>query len=186
MSERKAREFWIAKGNVLDTCLDAHVYSEHPAWATDFIHVREVLPDDELERLRAENADLKASIACLLNDDAGMKIENERLKAKLGAFKVHGTDDCENYDCKEGGRITLFKANEFCISCGGEEYTEKHLLDNQTKLTKLREAAAGMRDALVEISLPSHSSLTNKDTEFHNKHAREALARYDDIMKGGE
>ena len=30
-------------------------------WSEDFIHVREVLPDDELERLRDENEKLRAA-----------------------------------------------------------------------------------------------------------------------------
>lgn len=43
------------------------------------------------------------------------------LEWKLKQFKPHGTDDCENYDCKDG-RITIFKANQFCISCDPDGY----------------------------------------------------------------
>jgi predicted nucleic acid-binding Zn-ribbon protein len=56
----------------------------------------------------------------------------------------------------------------------------------RAEITKRREAAAVLMSALVDISFKSHSSLANKDTEFHNKLAREALARYDEIMKGGD
>lgn len=64
-----------------------------------------------------------------------------------------------------------------------DDELDKLLAEN----TKRREAAAVLISALVDISFKSHSSLANKDTEFHNKHAREALARYDEIMmKGGE
>ena len=31
-------------------------------WSEDFIHVREVLPDDELEKLRAENAAMREAL----------------------------------------------------------------------------------------------------------------------------
>lgn len=50
-----------------------------------------------------------------------MSAEIEKLKWQLSQFKPYGTDACYNDEtCM--GRITLFRANAFCMTCKPEDY----------------------------------------------------------------
>ena len=51
--------------------------------------------------------------------EAAMRGEIARLRHINKKFKVHGTDGCKS--C-EAGRVTLFIANDECISCNPESY----------------------------------------------------------------
>ena len=48
-----------------------------------------------------------------------LKAEVTRLREIVNKFKVHGTDGCKT--C-ETGRITMFIANEYCITCKPDDY----------------------------------------------------------------
>jgi hypothetical protein len=66
MSEPKAREFWQdaigSRFSILDRAQDW--ITRNPSWGP-LTHYREVLPDDELEKLRAENKTLREAAAVL-------------------------------------------------------------------------------------------------------------------------
>jgi hypothetical protein len=64
MSEPKARDFWIVE----DDFGEWHVFNTPiDLGHNNLTHVREVLPDDELDKLRAENKKLREAAAVLGN-----------------------------------------------------------------------------------------------------------------------
>ena len=67
----KAREFWVYRSmSGYDDMVTPFVPKENwEGWSEDFIHVREVLPDDELEKLRAENAAMREAVEKLRGAD---------------------------------------------------------------------------------------------------------------------
>lgn len=50
-----------------------------------------------------------------------LKSTMKKLKWQLSQFKTYGTDACYN-DEKCSGRVTIYRANAFCIECKPEDY----------------------------------------------------------------
>ena len=84
MSGRKAREFWISPQDP-ETFCGPYVF-EKPC--EECIHVREILPDDELEKLRAENEQLRKNNEQLGLDRLFYMEETAKLRSELDLIKA--------------------------------------------------------------------------------------------------
>ncbi len=82
----------------------------------------------------------------------GLRAEMERLKAVREAFKFYGTTGCA--EC-ENGRVTLFVANDKCISCDPQSYERGDVIAKYKTLTEQltaeRQRAAELCKALEDI-----------------------------------
>lgn len=67
------------------------------------------------ERLRADLNGQK-----ILNIE--LENQNRILKEKLMRFKFYGSTDCKTENCMMG--VTLFTANDYCITCDPKNYEE--------------------------------------------------------------
>lgn len=69
----KAREFWVYRSmSGYDDMVTPFVPKENwEGWSEDFIHVREVLPDDELEKLRAASKVLRDALSGIAKEAEG-------------------------------------------------------------------------------------------------------------------
>lgn len=78
-----------------------------------------------------------------------MGAEVERLKAVREAFKLYGTTDCAECD---SGRVTMFIANDKCVSCAPHTYEREDVVE---KYNSLREqlAACELRAGEYEKAL---------------------------------
>lgn len=142
MSEkRKAREFWIDPtpcDEEMLNCFDA--LSEHPgqgplSWQASLIRVREVLPDEasELERLRAENERLKSRVE---NSRTFYTTRIERIKKLLNGTEFENAF----FNIVANGTADVLENPTFA--------QQINLL--QHNLSKLREAAEGLRESIEE------------------------------------
>ena len=132
----KAREFWVYRSmSGYDDMVTPFVPKENwEGWSEDFIHVREVLPDDELEKLRAEN--IRTKKMCIdfqeRYSSSLAKIEQLRAASKVlrDCLKEVEKDICANAQdtlwCHEGYAMTIVDRIQIDIAkfdemMGGEE-----------------------------------------------------------------
>jgi hypothetical protein len=102
----------------------------------------------------------------------------ELLRWKLNQFKTYGTDGCRTCD---NGRVTLFIANDRCLTCAPETYevpehlavtltTESESCDHAKLERDFKHVSAALGQAQEEVAeLKRNNELATKNIFFLNK-----------------
>lgn len=82
MSERKAREFWIKYRNDFKEVLNYEPNHFHSC-TNEYIHVREVIPNDEIEATKNQIVGLQGGYNWVLDENSSLISRNIELQEKL-------------------------------------------------------------------------------------------------------